>query len=127
MHQLGEQLAAIELSSVGVTRGGRWILRGIDWSVAPGTCAAILGPNGSGKSTLARVLCGYIWPSEGDVSVAGAHFGEIDLNELRRSIRLVQPAGPYDIDPSLTAIEVVLTGRFGTIGLFDVPGDADRA
>src|SRR5207245_2149502 len=98
-----------------------WILRGIDWVVLSGSCAAILGPNGSGKSTLAQLICGYIWPSEGDVFVAGKHFGEINLHELRQTIRLVQSAGPFDVDPDLTAIEVTLTGRFGTLGLFDQP------
>jgi iron complex transport system ATP-binding protein len=53
------------------------------------------------------------------VRVDGRHFGEVDLNELRRSIRLVQAAGPYDVDPGLCAHDVVLTGLFGTIGLFD--------
>jgi iron complex transport system ATP-binding protein len=111
----------IELRGVGVRRGERWILRDITWSVPAGSYAAILGPNGSGKSTLARVLAGYIWPTSGDVFVDGHHFGETDLNELRHGIRLVQPAGPYDVDPQLTAREVVLTGLFGTIALFDTP------
>jgi iron complex transport system ATP-binding protein len=120
------QQPAVELRSVGVKRGERWIADDISWKVAVGTCAAILGPNGSGKSTLARVITGYIWPTHGDVFVAGEHFGEVDLNALRRSIRLVQAAGPYDVDPELTAQEVVLTGLFGTIGLFDSVTDEDR-
>lgn len=119
------QQPGIELKGVGVRRGDRWILRGIDWSIPTGSSAAILGPNGSGKSTLARILSGYIWPTEGEVIVAGHRFGETDLNQLRQSIRLVQAAGPYDVDPELTALEVVLTGSFGTIGLFDQPTDAD--
>jgi iron complex transport system ATP-binding protein len=122
-----QQSAAVELHNVGVLRGGRWLVRGIDWTIAAGTCAAILGPNGSGKSTLARVIMGHLWPSEGEVAVGGARFGEVDLNELRRSIRLVQSAGPYDAEPELTAREVVLTGAFGTIGLFDAPSDTDRS
>src|SRR6058998_2910811 len=97
---------AISLSSVGLIRGGRWILRDINWQIDRGTCAAILGPNGSGKSTLARIIAGYLWPSSGEVMVAGQRFGEIDLNELRKSIRLVQAAGPYDADSQLTAREV---------------------
>jgi len=116
---------AIELRDVGVMRSGRWILRDISWRVVAGTCAAILGPNGGGKSTLARVISGYIWPTSGDVYVNGAHFGDVDLNQLRRRIRLVQPAGPYDVDPSLNARDVVLTGLFGTIGLFDTVTAAD--
>jgi iron complex transport system ATP-binding protein len=44
---------------------------------------------------------------------------------------LVQPAGPYDIDAELTAHEVVLTGFFGTLGLYNEPtpemiAEADR-
>ena len=116
---------AVSLRNVSLIRGGRRILSDINWQIARGTCAAILGPNGSGKSTLARILAGYIWPSSGEVIVAGQRFGEVDLNELRRSIRLIQAAGPYDVDPQLSAREVVLTGAFGTIGLFDQPSTAD--
>ena len=123
---MGNEQPAIRLRDVGVRRGERWILRGVNWSVAAGSVAAILGPNGSGKSTLARILAGHLWPSEGECDVAGGHFGDVDLAALRRSIRLVQPAGPYDVDPELTAHEVVLTGFFGTIGLYDVPSDEQR-
>src|SRR5689334_3071268 len=119
----------LSLSNVGVLRGQRWLLRDVSWSLPAGGCGAILGPNGSGKSTLARVISGYLWPTRGDVRVDGRHFGEVDLNDLRRSIRLVQAAGPFDVDANLTALGVVLTGLFGTIGLFDptTPDDETRA
>jgi iron complex transport system ATP-binding protein len=110
---------AISLSGVGVSRGSRWILQGIDWQVPPGACCAILGPNGAGKSTLTRILAAHVWPTTGRCEILGNRFGEVSLPELRHSIRLVQPAGPYDVDPELTAREVVLTGFFGTIGLYD--------
>jgi len=119
------QQPALALRNVSMTRSGRRILQDITWSVPHGTCAAILGPNGSGKSTLARILSGYMWPTSGEVFVNGEHFGEVDLNELRRGVRLVQSAGPYDVDAELTAREAVLTGLFGTIGLFDKTSDAD--
>ena len=115
---------AIELSGVGVRRGETWILRGLDWAVPAGACAAILGPNGSGKSTLARILACHLWPTEGEASVLGSRMGETNLLDVRRSIRLVQSAGPYDVDPELTAHQVVLTGFFGTIGLYDAVTDA---
>ncbi len=107
-------------------RDGRWILRDIDWQVRTGTLAAILGPNGSGKSTLSRVLSGYLWPTVGEVTVGERRFGDVDLNELRKSIRLVQAAGPYDVDPQLVARDAVLTGLFGTIGLFDKTSNTQR-
>ena len=110
---------AFDLHGVGVQRDGRWILRDVDWSVPAGACAAVLGPNGSGKSTLTRILAGHLWPSAGTVTVLGETFGEVNLTELRKGIRLVQAAGPYDADPMLTTREVVLTGYFSTIGLYD--------
>jgi iron complex transport system ATP-binding protein len=115
---MGDACNAFELNGIGVRRGERWILRGIDWSVAAGSCAAILGANGSGKSTLTRVIGCHLWPSEGEAMVLGGRFGRASLPELRESIRLVQAAGPYDVEPSLTALEVIETGFFGTIGLY---------
>ena len=110
---------AIELSNVGVYRGGQWILRGINWRVPAGACVAILGHNGSGKSTLARIIACHLYPSEGVGRILGRQFGQCDLTELRKEIRLLQPAGPYDIDGDLTALEVVLTGQFATLRLYD--------
>ena len=112
---------AIDINNVGVIRSNRWILKNITWKIPAGTCAAILGPNGSGKSTLARILATYLWPSEGDVTLLGEHFGDCDMPALRGRIKMVQPAGPYDVDPSLTALEVVLTGFFNSIGLYHLP------
>lgn len=111
--------SAIELDGVGVLRDGRWILRDVTWTIPTGACCAILGPNGSGKSTLTRILAGHLWPSAGRVRVLEGVFGEYSLPELRKQIRLVQAAGPFDVDPELTTHEVVLTGFFSTIGLYD--------
>src|SRR3954471_1023072 len=122
---------AIDVRGVGVLRDERWILKDVTWSVPRGTCAAILGPNGSGKSTLTRIVAGHLWPTAGEASVLGGRFGETNLPELRQQIRLVQAAGPYDVEPTLTARQVVLTGVFSTIGLYDevtrqMEADADR-
>jgi iron complex transport system ATP-binding protein len=104
-------------------RGGRWIVRNVSWSVPAGTLAAILGPNGSGKSTLARIIAAHLWPTSGQCEILGGQFGKANLPQLRHRIRLVQPAGPYDVDPSLTAREVVLTGFFASIALYDQPSE----
>jgi iron complex transport system ATP-binding protein len=112
---------SFRLDRVCLQRSGRRILREISWSAQIGTCCAILGPNGSGKSTLARILAGHLFPTSGEVRVLGQHFGEADLPALRQRIRLVQAAGPYDVDPSLSARETILTGFFGTLALYDTP------
>lgn len=115
---------AIRLSKVGMKRGERWILRDINWTVPAGACCAILGPNGSGKSTLTRILAAHSWPTTGESEILGGKFGETSLPELRHSIRLVQAAGPYDVEPELTAREVVETGFFGTLGLYAQTNEA---
>jgi iron complex transport system ATP-binding protein len=109
------------MRGVGLLREGRWILKDVSWSVKSGECVAILGPNGSGKSTLARIIGCHLWPTEGECAVLGGVFGRASLPELRKSIRLVQSAGPYDIDPALSAREVVLTGFFSSLNLYDRP------
>jgi iron complex transport system ATP-binding protein len=121
------QPPAIDLRGVTVTRSGRTILDEITWSVPAGGLAAVLGPNGSGKSTLVRVVLGQMWPTRGDVAVLGQPFGETDLNELRRDVRLVQTGGPLEADADESAERVVLTGFFGTVGLYHEPTAAQRA
>jgi iron complex transport system ATP-binding protein len=116
-------LPAFSLQNVGVSRGDRWLIRGINWEVARGQCAGLIGPNGSGKSTLARVLMGQLWATEGHVAVLGESFGRTDLHALRRRIRLVQPNSIVPSDPQMSAGNWVLTGFFGTAGLFEAVSD----
>jgi len=119
-----EQHRANRLNGVVLRRGERRILDNINWTVPTGTCCAILGPNGSGKSTLGRILAAHLWPTSGECEILGGRFGQTSLPELRHAIRLVQPAGPYDVDTQLTAREVTLTGYFGTLGMYD-PGSGE--
>ncbi|QRM55750.1 metal ABC transporter ATP-binding protein [Sinorhizobium sp. BG8] len=57
----------VSLSGVGVHRQGRWLVRGVDFSIAPGEIVTLIGPNGSGKSTTAKTAIGVTKPDEGIV------------------------------------------------------------
>jgi iron complex transport system ATP-binding protein len=116
---------AIELRNVGVTRDRHAILKGISFAVAPGGCCAILGPNGSGKSALMAVLSGYLWPSSGTVRINGGTLGEVNLEEVRRAIGLIEPSRAPKFDERMTVREVVATGLFGTI-LLPLRGNPSR-
>lgn len=117
----------LELNGVGLSRGNRWIVRDISWTLARGQTAALLGPNGSGKSTITRLVMGYLWATVGQIRVADQMFGESDLNELRRNVRLVQPNGPFDAEPTMTLRQTVQSGVPGTIGLYEDISSTDVA
>ena len=108
---------AIELKNVGVTRAGNPILADVNLTVTAGCCCAILGPNGSGKSALVAVLSGYLWPSTGTVAIAGSVYGRVSLDEVRRTIGLIEPSRAPKFSEAMCVREVVATGLFGTIVL----------
>jgi ABC-type multidrug transport system ATPase subunit len=47
-------------------------LRGVSFTIEPGTLVGIVGENGAGKSTLLRILAGDLRPSRGKVLRSGA-------------------------------------------------------
>ncbi|WP_409228947.1 ABC transporter ATP-binding protein [Gudongella sp. SC589] len=111
----------IKVRGVSISRNSKYILKNIDWTVKEGENWAILGLNGSGKTTLLNMINGYIFPSEGAVSVLGKTFGGYDLRELRKSIGWVSTALAEKLYGNETALEIVVSGRYASIGLFEDP------
>jgi ABC-2 type transport system ATP-binding protein len=72
-------------------RGGRKLVRavdGIDLAIGRGELFGILGPNGAGKTTTMKILTTLLFPSAGEVRVAG--FDAVkEPREVRRRISLV--------------------------------------
>jgi ABC-type molybdenum transport system ATPase subunit/photorepair protein PhrA len=62
----------VSLSNVGVRRNGRWLVRGVDFSVSRGEIVTLIGPNGSGKSTTVKTAIGVMKPDEGKVTAMPA-------------------------------------------------------
>lgn len=60
-----DEAPLISLSGAGVRRSGRWLVRGITFSIAPGEIVTLIGPNGAGKSTSAKLALGILKPDEG--------------------------------------------------------------
>ena len=49
----------------------RWVLRDIDFTIAPGEAVGFVGSNGAGKSTLLKIISGMMFPHTGRVNVQG--------------------------------------------------------
>ncbi len=60
------------------------VLRGIDFSVAPGESHAILGSSGAGKSTLMHLLGGLDHVSSGEIRITGQSLTKLSEAELGR-------------------------------------------
>jgi iron complex transport system ATP-binding protein len=89
------------------------LLDGIEWTVGGGEHWVLLGPNGAGKTTLLNLAAAVSHPSEGTVRVLGGRLGGVDLRALRERIGTVEPG----LARRLTALEIVLTGAYGSIAL----------
>lgn len=48
-----------------------WVLRNVEFSIAPGETVGIIGQNGAGKSTLLKLITGTTQPSEGGITRTG--------------------------------------------------------
>jgi iron complex transport system ATP-binding protein len=79
----------ISIKNVSVSRGGKPVLKNINWTTYAGENWFLMGQNGSGKTTLIEILVGYLWPQEGSVSILGEEFGHISLRELRAKVGYV--------------------------------------
>lgn len=57
-----------KLDNAGIHQSGRWLVRGVSFSLEPGEIVTLIGPNGSGKSTTAKMALGIIKPNEGQIT-----------------------------------------------------------
>lgn len=117
----------INLVDVSWKREQSTILHHINWTVKQGEHWAILGLNGSGKTTILNMINGYIWPSQGRVSVLGHPFGTVDLRELRKSIGWVSSSLQEQIRLSDKTQNVVISGAHASIGLYEKPTEEQLA
>lgn len=115
----------ITLKDVTMHRDEDVILDGVTWHVPDHAHTALLGLNGSGKTAMLQVVTGYMSPSGGDVEVLGYRRGSCDLRDVRRHIGWVSSALSERIHPRDTALDVVVSGCYAWIGLWEPPTPED--
>ena len=80
--------------------GSNLALDNVSFELESGSPIALVGPNGAGKTTLFSILCGYLRPSSGSVSLLGHKPGSSKL--FGQLSALPQDA---QLDPSFTIHE----------------------
>ncbi|KRM05788.1 MAG: ABC transporter ATP-binding protein [Liquorilactobacillus ghanensis] len=109
----------LNFDHVSFQRGTRTILNNINWQVKKRENWAILGLNGAGKTTLLKMIHGDIWPTSGKLTVLDHLFGQTNIPQLRRSIGWVSNALQDWLHPGDLVEQIVLSGKFASIGLYE--------
>jgi len=110
-----------EFANVSVIRGDKRVLDGITLSLGEGENVAILGPNGAGKSSLVKTITREYYPvlSEAPVTFRVRGKDVWDVFDLRSFVGIVSNDLQYTFNRTITGREVILSGFFSSIGLFN--------
>jgi iron complex transport system ATP-binding protein len=117
----------LHLEDVSLKKDGKWILQNVNWDIEKGDHWVLFGLNGAGKSAILNMLNVEYFPTKGKVTVLGKVFGTTYLGEkLRRQIGFVSSSIQQKLYPVDNSFEVVLSGGFASIGLYETPTDEMR-
>jgi zinc/manganese transport system ATP-binding protein len=105
--------AALELREVSVRLGGRQILDGVSYGVAPGEFTGLIGSNGAGKTTMLRIILGLRAADSGDVLVDGRSTVRGRVRAHQRRIGYVPQKIQLEPDAPLRARDLVALGLDG--------------
>jgi manganese/zinc/iron transport system ATP- binding protein len=112
---------AVSVDNLTVAYHQKPVLREVDLRVPGGKLIGIVGPNGAGKSTLMKSILGLTQKASGEVRIFGK-----PVKAQRKLIGYVPQRESVDWDFPTHALDVVLMGRYGHVGLFRRPGKQDR-
>jgi manganese/iron transport system ATP-binding protein len=111
----------LAIDRAAVAYGRAVALEDVSLTIGPGDAVALIGPNGAGKSTLLKAILGVLPLSGGTVSVLGR-----PPEHARHEVAYVPQADTLDAEFPVSVLQVVLMGRYRSIGWGRRPRRADR-
>ncbi|MCL9780382.1 ATP-binding cassette domain-containing protein [Vibrio sp. S4M6] len=113
----------LEMNEVEVSYVDKHIFGGLNWQIKAGEHWQIKGPNGCGKSTLLGLITGdHPQSYSNDITVLGMKRGGGEsIWDIKRQIGIVSSALHLQYRVSCNALDVLLSGLFDSIGLYDQP------
>lgn len=103
--------------------GGKAAIWDMSFDIPNGSITGLVGVNGAGKSTLFKAIMGFIRLSGGSIRILGRDV----RNALKENLVCYVPQSE-EIDWSFPILveDVVMMGRYGTMGFMRLPGAADH-
>jgi molybdate transport system ATP-binding protein len=134
--QLGSWYAPLEpgvplvrLRNGRVAYGDQVVFDGLDFEVSPGGHTLIEGPNGSGKSTLLELITGdHPQGYSNELFLFGRRRGSGEtVWDIKKHLGMLSSRLHRDYRVGGTLEEVVLSGLYDSIGVYQKPTPTDRA
>lgn len=116
----------IEIRGADVYRDYRPVLRGLDWAIQSHEHWAVLGANGCGKSTLLSLIYGDLQPALGGTIRRLRFAPGTHIEQWKRRVGWVSPELQAEQYLVSSIEELVISGRYSSVGLNDAPTAADR-
>ena len=112
---------AVEVEDLTIAYREKPVLWDIDLKVPAGVLQAIVGPNGAGKTTLIKSILGLVKPAAGRVLIYGKPY-----EQQRSIVAYVPQRGSVDWDFPTDVLDVVMMGRYGSLGWIKRPGKKEH-
>ncbi len=113
---------ALEVLQLSVNYDKTPVLWDLSLNIPIGRIVGIVGPNGAGKSTFLKAALGLIKSISGKIKFFGK-----PLDAVRQRVGYVPQRESVDWDFPITVRDLVLMGRYGSLGLCRWPRQADLA
>jgi ABC-2 type transport system ATP-binding protein len=124
---------ALDVEHLTKRYGGAAAIEDLSFTVEPGRVTGFLGPNGAGKSTTIKVLLGLAAADEGQATIGGAAYRQLD-DPARTVGALIEPGAFHPARTGRRHLRVLAdvigvgADRVGDVlDLVDLEGAADRA
>ena len=107
----------IKTTNLSCKSGYRYLLKDVSWEVKKGEHWVVFGMNGSGKTTLLSAVAGFKKHTHGDLKVFGEAYSQENILKFRQRIGWVSSSFFDKYYTQESAINIVLSGKYGTLGI----------
>ncbi|MEZ5574046.1 MAG: ATP-binding cassette domain-containing protein [Halioglobus sp.] len=125
---LPDDTPLLQLRNVTVRYGELTVLRNVNWLFERGTHCCISGPNGCGKTTLLSLVTGDNHKAYGqDITLFGVRRGSGEsVWDIKQKFGQLDAQLQLNFARGMRTMEVVVSGFFDSVGLYDDWGDGQR-